>query len=285
MSKRLGLGRGLNALIPGPEAEGQPAESLLFCPVSRITSNPVQPRKKFDEAALAALAETIKEKGVLQPLVVRQSGSDYELIAGERRLRAARLAGLTEVPVIVRNASDQDCLMLALIENLQRTDLNPVEEARAYKDLQDRFGMTQEDMALRVGRDRSSVANSIRLLQLPREIQEDLVSGDLTAGHARPLLTLGNAVSQLRVRALIKGKNLSVRETEKLVLELKEGKEEKSAQPGPLDPDIQKIQDELRNYFGALVKIKTRKKGGRILIEYASVEEFDRIYSLMIRRV
>ena len=281
MQKKSGLGKGLNALIPGPVPESRESEGILFCPLDQIVANPVQPRRSFDDSALASLAETIKEQGILQPLLVRKAGGHYELIAGERRLRAAKMAGLEEVPVVVREADDQDCLLLALIENLQRADLNPIEEARAFREMQDRFGMTQEQVALRVGRDRSSVTNSIRLLQLPREIQEDLITGELTPGHARALLGLVNATLQLKMRAFIKGRNLSVRETEKLILEQKEGKA-KPARPVSLDPDLQRIQDELRNHFGARVRIQKGRKGGRILIHYASFEDLDRIYSLLI---
>jgi ParB family chromosome partitioning protein len=283
MQKKSGLGKGLGALIPGPDEAAKDTEGSFLCPIDRILANPVQPRKSFDEAALMSLAETIKEQGVLQPLIVRRAGADYELIAGERRLRAAKLAGLEAVPVVVKNVADQDCLLLALIENLQRTDLNPIEEARAYREMQDRFGLTQEEVAARVGRDRSSVANGIRLLQLPREIQEDLVSGELTAGHGRALLAVVNPVLQLRWRALIKDKGLSVREIERLVLEQKEGKDKKSGRPVRLDPDMQKIQDELRSHFGVRVKIQQGRKGGKLLIQYASLEELDRIYSLIIR--
>jgi len=281
MQKKSGLGKGLNALIPGPVPGGKETEGVQLCPVDRILANPAQPRKNFDEAALESLAETIREQGILQPLLVRRAGSRYELIAGERRLRAAKMAGLTEVPVMVREAADEDCLLLALIENLQRADLNPMEEARAYKEMQERFGMTQEEVAARVAKDRSSVANAIRLLQLPREIQEDVTRGELTAGHARALLGLANAVLQLKMRAFIRDRNLSVRETEKLILGQKEGKA-KTARPGPLDPDLQRIQDQLRNHFSARVSIHKGGKGGKIQIHYASFEELDRIYSLMI---
>jgi ParB family chromosome partitioning protein len=283
MQKKSGLGKGLGALIPGPDEVAKDTEGAFLCPLERIRSNPVQPRKNFEDSALAALAETIKEQGILQPLIVRRAGADYELIAGERRLRAAKLAGLGTVPVVVRNVGDQECLLLALIENLQRADLNPIEEARAYREMQDRFGLKQEEVAARVGRDRSSVANGIRLLQLPREIQEDLVSGELTAGHGRALLALPNPVLQLKFRAVIKNRGLSVRETEKLVLEQKEGKGKKAAPPVRLDPDMQRIQDELMSRLGVMVKIQEGRKGGKLLIQYASLEELDRIYSLIIR--
>ncbi len=177
MSKKQALGKGLNALIPtGGEEGGGPRGSFL-CPVEQIRSNPDQPRKRFDEQALESLAVTIREKGVLQPLLVRRVGNRYELIAGERRLRAAKKAGLEEVPVLIREAEESDRLELSILENIQREDLNPIEEARAYKQMLDRLQLTQEELARRVGKDRSSVANTMRLLQLPREIQEDLADG------------------------------------------------------------------------------------------------------------
>jgi len=279
--KKPALGKGLSALIPEPEAKA-PRPGGAFCPIDVIHANPDQPRKNFDESGLVALAETIREKGVLQPLLVRKVGSHYELIAGERRLRAARMAGLTEVPVTIRESMDPDGLELALIENLQREDLNPVEEARGYREMLQRLNLTQEELARRMGRDRSSIANSVRLLQLPREILEDLISGELTSGHARALLGLGHEVLQLKVRAEVKEKRLSVRETEKLILKYREKKDGKARPAERLDPDMQRIQDDLRRRFGAMVKIQKGKKGGRIQIQYSSAEELNRIYSLLI---
>lgn len=280
--KKSALGKGLSALIPEPEKKGSKPEGT-YCPIEQIHANPDQPRKNFDEAGLSALAETIRDKGVLQPLLVRKVGSHYELIAGERRLRAAKLAGLAEVPVMIRESVDLDGLELAMIENLQREDLNPVEEARGYKEMLQRHNVTQEELAKRLGKDRSSIANTMRLLQLPREILDDLVSGTLSSGHARALLGLGHEVLQLKVRAQIKEKGLSVRETEKLILKYKEKKNGQTSNTDPLDPDMQRIQDELRQHFGAMVKIQRGKKGGKIQILYSSSEDLNRIYSLLIQ--
>ncbi len=282
MMKKSGLGKGLSALIPEPEP-GEKKPEGQYCPIDQIHLNPDQPRKSFDEAALLGLAETVRDKGILQPLLVRKVGSHYELIAGERRLRAARMAGLKEVPVLIRESLDVDGLELAMIENLQREDLNPIEEAQGYKEMLLRLKVTQEELAQRLGKDRSSLANSIRLLQLPREIQEDLIRGEMSSGHARALLAFGNEVLQLQVRSLIKEKGLSVRETEKIILNYKEKKNKDSGRTvRAMDPDMKNIQDELRRHFGAMVKIQQGKKGGKIQIQYASSEDLNRIYSLLI---
>jgi ParB family chromosome partitioning protein len=282
MSKKPALGKGLDALIPtgGAPAGGQ--RGSFLCPVEHIVPNPSQPRKRFDERGLASLADTINEKGVLQPLLVRKVGSRFELIAGERRLRAAKKAGLKEVPVLIREDEEADSLELSILENVQREDLNPIEEAKAYKQMSDRLGLTQEELARRVGKDRSSVANTMRLLLLPVEIQEDLSAGQLSAGHARALLGLEQDLLQLKLWALIKEKGLSVREAERYVLELKKGGGKGGRSPVPLDPDMQVLQDELCQFFGTRVKIQTGKKGGNIQIRYTSADELNRIYTLLI---
>lgn len=282
MQKKPALGRGLNALIPSPEAKGSSLEGTLFCPVDHIRSNPDQPRKTFDEPSLESLAETIREKGVLQPLLVRKIGNYYEVIAGERRLRAAKIAGLKQVPVMIRETDESDSLELAVLENIQREDLNPIEEAKAYKQMLKRFDITQEELAHRMGKDRSSIANTVRLLQLPMEIQEDLKTGELSAGHARALLGLSSQVLQLKIRTQIKERGLSVRDAEQIILKYKEGSRKKAARTSSQDPDVLRIQDELRKRFGAMVKILEGKKGGKIQIPFASAEDLDRIYSLLL---
>jgi len=282
MSKKQALGKGLGALIPtGGEGGGGPRGSFL-CPVEQIRPNPDQPRKRFDEQALESLAVTIREKGVLQPLLVRRVGNRYELIAGERRLRAAKKAGLAEVPILVREAEESDRLELSILENIQREDLNPIEEARAYKQMLDSLQVTQEELARRVGKDRSSLANTLRLLQLPREIQEDLANGGLSSGHARAILALDREIMQLKLWALIKDKGLSVREAEKHVHEMKAGNAGKAKSLAPLDPDMQTLQDELCQHFGTRVKIQTGKQGGKLQIRYSSAEELNRLYTLII---
>lgn len=283
MGKKPALGKGLDALMPAGGGEEGAHKGSFLCPVEQIESNPRQPRKRFDEHGLESLASTIKEKGVLQPLLVRKVGSRYELIAGERRLRAAKKAGLKEVPVLIREAEESDSFELSVLENIQREDLNPIEEAKAYKQMLDRLSLTQEQLAQRVGKDRSSVANTMRLLQLPPEIQEDLSTGDLSAGHARALLGVDQEIVQLKLWALIKEKGLSVREAENYVNQLKGGRGKRGRATPVLDPDMQLLEDELCQFFGTRVTIQKAKKGGKIQIRYNSLEELNRIYSLLIQ--
>lgn len=282
MSKKPVLGKGLGALIPVYEGKENSLQNATFCDIDQIDPNPSQPRKNFDEDKLASLAETIRKRGILQPLLVRRKGSRYELIAGERRWRAARLAGLDKVPVVVREAEDDESLEISLLENLQREDLNPIEEAHAYQQLLDRLGLTQEDLAGKVGKDRSSVANAIRLLQLPREIQEEVASGGISVGHARALLALTHEVEQIRAVALIKQKGLTVRDTERYVQQRKMGAGTGRAKSPALDPDTRRIQDDLSRRLGMKVTIQKRGKGGRVLISYSSLDQFDRLCSLLL---
>ncbi len=282
MSKKPVLGKGLGALIPVYEGKEDSLQNATFCEIDQIDPNPAQPRKNFDEDKLASLAETIRKRGILQPLLVRRKGGRYELIAGERRWRAARLAGLDKVPVVVREAEDDESLEISLLENLQREGLNPIEEARAYRQLLDRLGLTQEDLAGKVGKDRSSVANSIRLLQLPREIQEEVASGTISVGHARALLALTQEVEQIRAAALIKEKGLTVRDTERYVQQRKMGAGKGRAKSPALDPDTQRIQDDLSRRLGMKVTIQKRGKGGRLLISYGSLDQLDRLCSLLL---
>ncbi len=280
MNKKQVLGKGLGALIPTASGSEEPQKGILYCSIDKIHANPNQPRKLFNESSLTALAETIKEKGILQPLLVRKSGKSFELIAGERRLRASKMAGLKDVPVLVREAAETDSLELSVLENIQREDLNPIEEAKAYQEMLDQLDLTQEKLAHRVGKDRSSITNAIRLLQLPKEIHQDLIAGDLSAGHARALLGLTNELLQLKVGEEIKKKGLSVRAAEKLIQRYKEGSTQKPPSES-FDPDMQELEDELCRYFSARVKVHKGKKGGKIQIMYSSPEELDRIYSLL----
>jgi len=282
MSKKPVLGKGLGALIPVYEGKEESLQNATYCAIDQIDPNPAQPRKSFDEEKLAALAETIRNRGILQPLVVRRKGGRYELIAGERRWRAAKLAGLERVPVVVREAEDEESLEISLLENLQREDLNPIEEARAYRHMLERLGLTQEDLARKVGKDRSSVANSVRLLHLPREVQEEVASGTISEGHARALLALTHPVEQIRAVALIKEKGLSVRDTERYVRQHKAGPGAGKGKSSTLDPDIQRVQDDLSNRLGMKVTIQKRGKGGRLLISYGSLEQLDRLCSLLL---
>jgi ParB family transcriptional regulator, chromosome partitioning protein len=270
-----GLGRGLASLIPQRNA-GQPA--TIEIPVGRIAANPRQPRKRFDTEGLASLTASITEHGVLQPILVTETVDGYQLVAGERRLRAAQAAGLERIPAVVRQLADRDQLELALVENLQREDLDPLETADAYRQLIDEFGFTQEDLASRVGKARSTVANTLRLLELAPGVQGAVADGRLTEGHGR---ALGGLATQLQDRVLdsVIGQELSVRQTEELVRRLREPK----AQPeGPsarrADPDLERVEEDLRRALGTKVSLARSRRGGRIVIEYYSDEELGRLY-------
>ena len=281
--KRSALGRGLGALIPTDGVQREQA-GVLFCSTEDIRPNPDQPRSAFDQEGLEALAETVRRHGILQPLLVSKKEAGYELIAGERRLRAAKLAGLDKVPVIVIDIEAGDRLEISLLENLQRENLNPVEEARAYRALLDRFGCTQDDLAKKLGKDRSSLANSLRLLNLPNEIQEDLASGVLSPGHGRALLALGSEALQKKAKRCIETKKFTVRETEAYIKRLQD---ETRAKPrgahGGHEPELDHVQDELCKYYGTRVKIVKRGQGGDIQIRFASMDDLDRLYTQLIR--
>jgi ParB family transcriptional regulator, chromosome partitioning protein len=268
---RKALGRGLDALIPGAAKSlgavaSAPAEREL--PIDHITPNPRQPRTTFDEDTLEELSASIRANGMIQPLLVRPCDSGFELVAGERRLRAAQRAGLRHVPVVVRELSDAESLEIALIENVQRSDLSPLEEAAGYQRLVDEFGHTQEAIAAQVGKSRSAIANSLRLLRLPEPIKQDIARGRLTAGHARALLSLDDADAQLRAARQILTRQMSVRETEKQVSARRDG-----GKPAPRDPHRQAVERELGAALGTRVRIRPRGKGGTIEIEYYSLAE------------
>lgn len=270
--RKRGLGRGLGALIPsgGPSVERErPApEAERSAPIRSIVPNPFQPREVFDEAALDELAASIREKGLLQPLLVRPAANGYQLIAGERRFRAAQRAGLDRVPIAVREVDDVEALELALIENLQRENLNPVEEARAFKRLADEFALSQEDIATRVGKSRSAVTNSMRLLQLPPSVLAQLESGELSAGHGRSLLALESAQAQTAVAREAAARRLSVRDTEKMVRE--------RSLPATDDVERRAVEADIERALGTRVHLRHRSDGsGRIVIEYFSLDELD----------
>lgn len=267
---RRGLGRGLDALLP---TGGDVREVDL----TRIEPNPDQPRQHFDEDALQSLAASIREHGVVQPLIVTRLGDDrYRLIIGERRWRAARLAGIVRVPVVVREATDRQTLEIALVENIQRADLNPLEEAAAYDRLIEDFGLTQQQVAEQVGRSRAAVANTLRLLSLPETIKRAIVERRITEGHARALLGLEDAQARLAVLARIEREGLTVRQTEELVRALTE-RREPAASAGK-DPNLAAVEDDLRRALGTRVSVRPGKRGGRIVIEYYSDDEFQSLY-------
>jgi ParB family transcriptional regulator, chromosome partitioning protein len=275
-----GLGRGLSALIPGagqPRAETDSEGLSLRVDVDRITPSPFQPRRTFDDAKIEELAASIRNQGIIQPLVVRRKGDGYELIAGERRWRAAMKAGLNHVPVVVRDASDHEALQLALVENLQREDLNPIEEAAGYRRLQEEFHWSQEEMADKVGKSRPAIANSMRLLSLPTEVQQEVSSGSLPAGQARALLGLHNEALILAACREVIAKGLSTRETEKLVRHLLLGRRRR--QIPIVDSDLRSVIEELQRLLGTRVRLlpKARSARGKIEIEYYSFPDLDRI--------
>jgi ParB family chromosome partitioning protein len=273
-TQRGGLGRGLSALIPGAADE----TGLVEVPVNAVAPNPRQPRQGFDDESLEALARSIREVGVLQPIVVRRQDSGYELVAGERRLRAAKVAGLATIPAIVRTTDETESLREALIENIHRQDLAPLEQAAAFQELQDDLGVSQEVLAQRLGHSRPHIANTIRLLQLDGEVQRLLAEGGLTAGHARALLGLDDRDAQRTVALRIAAEGLSVRQTEDLVRSY-------SAEParrqireaaGP-DPKVLQIQEALADALGTRVHVHRTRRKGRIVIEFGSKADLDRI--------
>src|SRR5262245_22527373 len=272
---REALGRGLRALLEGTEAVGE--AELLQLPVSQVRPNPYQPRQHFDTERLQELASSVKAQGLLQPIVVRRQHSGFELIAGERRWRAAQMAGLETIPVLVRRASDEEVLGLALLENLQREDLNPLDEARAYQRLQTEFHLRQEDVAQYVGKDRSSIANALRLLKLPQVLQEDLEAGRLTMGHARALLALESEEAQLRLRDQILAAGLSVRETEAQVRTQKHTTPDGRSKPA----HFVVIEASLQRHFGTRVAIRPGRKYGKIEITYTGEDDLHRLLGLL----
>ncbi|MEE8075688.1 MAG: ParB/RepB/Spo0J family partition protein [Candidatus Binatia bacterium] len=280
--EKKGLGRGLSALIP--KVEETPENVLHWVETDRISPNPFQPRHSFDEAKIDELSASIREKGILEPLLVRRSQNSYELIAGGRRLRAAVKAGLKEVPVIVREATDTEVLQLALIENLQREDLNPIDEARAYRRLQVEFGWGQEETASKVGKSRPAVANSIRLLLLPAEVQQEVALGKLTMGQARALLGLERAAKIIAAAREVMAKGLSTRETERLVNQLKSGRRRKIDR-SQLDPNLNSLIEDLQRWLGTKVRLicQAKSEKGKLQIEYYSKADFDRVISKLMQ--
>ena len=272
--ERRGLGKGLEALIPS-------APGVNEVPVDSIVPNPKQPRQKLDQEALEELATSIREQGVVQPLVVTRVEGGYQLLVGERRWRAAKLAGLEVVPVVVREVSPQQMLELALVENLQREDLNPLEAASAYNHLLEEFGMTQQQVADRVGKNRVTVTNTLRLLKLPAEVKEALLHGKISEGHARAMLSLRSEKAQLDVLRAVLKRALSVRQTEDMVRRLAEEPQRK-APPRKL-PEFQALEDKFRQALGTKVNLTGGSKGGRLVIYFYSEEELQGIYDLIVR--
>ena len=280
MAKRSGLGKGLDALIPGGSSTASSGfvggnGGVAQIPVDAIRRNPRQPRLKFDESELRELADSIREHGVIQPLIVSEdSGGSYVLIAGERRLQAARQAGLDSVPVVIRQASDQQLLELALIENVQRADLNPIEEAEAYRNLAYEFKMSHEVIARRVGKSRVAVTNTLRLLDASAAVKQAVVNGQISEGHARALLALSASRAQEAALNTVINLDLSVRQTEALTRKLAGYKPASKRKTGP-SPDVNDLVKRLQNSLGTKVSLKHGKKGGSLTIYYYSNEELD----------
>ncbi len=277
MNKR-GLGKGLGALIP--ESAETDKDSVIEIRITDIEANEGQPRKTFDDNALADLSESIKEHGVVQPIIVRKDGNNYRIVAGERRWRASRIAGKRTIPAIVKECTDLEAMELALIENLQREDLNAIEEAVAYKSLIEEYNMTQEDISRKIGKSRPAIANSLRLLQLPQEIRDMIAGGKISQGHARALLGITEKNRQMEMAEKIIAQQLNVRQVEKLA---QEAKPKKKSEPNPVDYkiEIKQLEERLKTALGTKVKIHHKTNRGKIEIEYYSNDEFDRILELL----
>jgi len=277
MDKRA-LGKGLSALIPDKDRSDSIAgEVVAYLKTSSIRDNKFQPRTDYDENKLKDLMESIKEKGIIQPILVREiEEGGYEVIAGERRIKAARALNMEDIPAIIKSVNDEEALIIALIENVQREDLNPIEEAQAYKRLIENFNLNQEDVAKAVGKDRSTISNIMRLLKLPDEIQQLVYGGDITMGHARALLALESSDDIKKFFAKIKEKSLSVRELENLI-QSQEGKPRRVKKKGERDHEIVALEEELQKALGTKVRIKANKKRGKVIIEYYSLDDLDRI--------
>ena len=284
--KRKALGRGLGALIPigrdGPASRPDTQAQIFQCPLDKLIPNAQQPRQSFSERKLKELTESVRAKGVMHPLIVRVKNGGYQIITGERRWRAAKMAGLKSVPVIVKDVTDSDMLELALIENLQREDLNPLEEADAYRQLIEEHGLKQEDMAKRVGRQRSSVTNTLRLLKLPDEVRRYLMTGELSLGHARAILGVAGERARVQLaRQVVKGR-LSVRECEELVRrEPRARGKAKKPRKQRYTPQVYRLVESLQRRLGTKVDIHQGKKGGRVVIHYFSPKELDHVIDVI----
>ena len=274
------LGRGLEALLNVEESGN---EGIIEVKINEIEPNLNQPRKSFDEEKLNDLAESIKKHGIVQPIIVKKENSTYKIVAGERRWRAARIAGLENINVIVKDLSEQEIVEVALIENLQREDLNPIEEAEAYEKLVKEYGLKQEEIAKIVGKSRPAIANTIRLLGLSETIKKNIITGEITSGHARALLTIEDEEIQKKVMEEIIKMNYNVRETEKLVKEYERGEEKKLSKKDKniKSQEVIELEEMLKNILGTKVQLNTKRKKGKIVIEYYSNEELERIIELI----
>jgi ParB family chromosome partitioning protein len=278
--KRPALGRGLGALIPG----GSPSErkGVMNLGIEEIRPDKSQPRRHFDEVHIEELAESIRSKGVLLPLIVRRSSEGYVLVAGERRWRAAQKAGLRELPVMVREVSEKEAFELALIENIQREDLNPIEEAEAFKRLIEEHGLTQEELAARVGKDRSTVANALRLLRLPDAIKQAIVAGQLSMGHARALLAIPDEGDLRKAAEKVMAENLSVRAAEALVQRIKSKRLPREKREAHGSAQVKQLVEKLQRKLGAKVELKDKGGSGTLKIRYGTLQELDRVLAVIL---
>ena len=284
MSKKFALGKGLSALIPDEVEEN--VDKNLYISINKIKSDSDQPRKAFDSEKIVELTESIKTHGILQPLILRKESQDqYIIVAGERRWRAAKMAGLQEVPAIIMDLSDRDILEISLIENIQRQDLNPIEEAMAYKKLLNDFKITQEELSKRIGKSRVAISNTIRLINLDSRVQQYLIEGIISEGHGKALLAIENADLQCEIAQQVIDEKLSVRQLEKLVKKINESKNEQeidnSRNSNNINPYYKEIRDQLQNYFGTKVNISNKKNKGKIEIEYYSEDDLQRILDII----
>jgi ParB family chromosome partitioning protein len=279
MSKKFGLGKGLGALIPDEEVAVE-TNAVMKIDMNLIKANENQPRKNFDEEKIEQLSESIKEHGIVQPIVLKKDGNTYTIVAGERRWRASKNIGLKEIPAVIMELTDKQILEVSLIENIQREDLNPIEEAIAYKKLIDEFDLTQEVLSKRIGKSRTAVTNCLRLLNLDERVQEYLIDGVITEGHGRTLLAVMDKDTQFLLAQKIIDEGLNVRDTEKLIKSLGKEKKDKSDKPRPNIYYVD-IADKLENYFGTRVSLINKKNKGKIEIEYYSEDDLQRILDIL----
>ncbi|MCT8977606.1 ParB/RepB/Spo0J family partition protein [Clostridium sp. CX1] len=284
MNKRFGLGKGLGALIPDERLEENAVDEnsgVSVININLIKANGDQPRKSFDEEKILQLSESIKEHGIIQPIILKKGSNTYTIVAGERRWRAAKIAGIKEVPAIIMDLSDKEILEISLIENIQRQDLNPIEEAIAFRKLIEDFNLTQEQLSNRIGKSRTAITNCLRLLNLDNRVQDYLIDGVITEGHGRTLLAIEDQEKQYKLAQTIIDEGLSVRETERLIKSINSDKEKKKTKTKEENPYYLDIRDRLESLFGTKVKLEDKKSKGRIEIEYYSEEDLQRILDIL----
>jgi ParB family chromosome partitioning protein len=284
MAKKFTLGKGLGALIPEESEENLEKDSKILIPINKIKSDEEQPRKLFDTEKIAELVESVRTHGIIQPLILRKYIDDqYIIVAGERRWRAAKLAGLKEIPAIVMELSSRDTLEISLIENIQRQDLNPIEEATAYKKLLNNFKITQEELSKRIGKSRVAIANTMRLLNLDSRVQEYIIESIITEGHGRALLSVGDKEKQYEIAQRVIDEKLSVRELERIIKKISDDEEKAKffEDANKLNPYYKEVKNQLQNHFGTKVNILNKKNKGKIEIEYYSEEDLQRILDII----